>query len=467
MKFYLGVLFCCSFLFSAAQDSLRYFNAEQLIQIVKKYHPLVKQASLDIDYANADILQARSAFDPILQNYIAKKTFSGSNYYNYTNTELVIPTWYGIEVNTGLEMLTGNRLDPERTTGRTSYFGVTIPLAKNLVIDKRRAALQQAKLYVTMAITERQVTINNILYDALQSYWQWVSNYQQLQVINNAVAVNQTRLVMVRKAYKYGERAAIDTVEALAQLQSFQYAQNEQLLNYNNATLQLSMYLWANNNQPYLLPPTIIPQPGWQSEVNIAAQQLSLPALLQSARAIHPELRIYNNKLSILEIDRKLKFQELLPKLDFTYNQLGKGYNLLKTATAGPLFDNNFQYGLKFAVPLRLSGGRASYSQAKLKIQQTTLEQNQKTQLIELKVKSYYNELITLQQQLILQANNLANYNRLVRAEEIRFENGESSLFLINIRENKALEAQQKLVELQAKYYKSIYALQWAAGLLQ
>ena len=44
------------------------------------------------------------------------------------------------------------------------------------------------------------------------------------------------------------------------------------------------------------------------------------------------------------------------------------------------------------------------------------------------------------------------NYIRLQRAEEIRFQNGESSLFLINARENKALEALQKLQELRAKY---------------
>jgi outer membrane protein TolC len=53
-----------------------------------------------------------------------------------------------------------------------------------------------------------------------------------------------------------------------------------------------------------------------------------------------------------------------------------------------------------------------------------------------------------------------------VEAEEKRFENGESSLFLINSRENKALESQEKLIELKTKYYKSIFALQWISGKL-
>jgi hypothetical protein len=44
--------------------------------------------------------------------------------------------------------------------------------------------------------------------------------------------------------------------------------------------------------------------------------------------------------------------------------------------------------------------------------------------------------------------------------------NGESSLFLVNSRESKALEAYLKLVELKTKYFKTIYALQWSTGVI-
>jgi outer membrane protein TolC len=52
-------------------------------------------------------------------------------------------------------------------------------------------------------------------------------------------------------------------------------------------------------------------------------------------------------------------------------------------------------------------------------------------------------------------------------AEESKLSNGESSLFLVNSRETKALEAQEKLIEIKTKYYKTSYKLLWAAGLLQ
>ena len=45
--------------------------------------------------------------------------------------------------------------------------------------------------------------------------------------------------------------------------------------------------------------------------------------------------------------------------------------------------------------------------------------------------------------------------------------NGESSLFLVNSRENKSLEALEKLIDLKTKYFKTIYAIKWSAGELK
>ncbi len=464
--------FCFLLLFfqllaTQAQDSLQTLNAEQVLQLVKQWHPVARQAAIDVEKSQAEITVARAAFDPIISHYVANKTFDGISYYQYASPELKIPTWYGIEISAGLENLSGGRFDPSETNGKTSYVGISIPLAKNLVIDKRRAFLQQAQLFRSMAIAEQQATINNILLDAIEAYWLWVKDYQEYQVIKNNVTVNEKRVEFVRKSFRFGERPAIDTLEAVAQLQSFQYLQNQAWLAFQNSGLRLSAYLWQNNKQPFTLPQSVVPQAGWENETNINNFSLNLANLLETADQNHPDLQKYNYKLDVLAIDKKLKFQDLLPKIDFKYNQLGKGYDLGKTLGTGPLFENNFQYGIKFEMPLRLSLGRGSYRQAKLKIEETQLDQGQKRQQIAIKVRSYFNEYLNLKAQVALQSKNYDNYTSLVKAEETRFLNGESSLFLINSRENKALEALEKLIELKTKYYKTIYALQWAAGLLR
>lgn len=440
-------------------------NAEQVLQIVRKYHPLVQSASIEITKSKNDILMARGAFDPILSNYVGAKTFNGINYYNDISTEIQVPTWYGIDLYGGYENLNGTRIDESQTTGNTSYLGVNIPLAKNLVLDKRRAFLQQAKIMNQLSVIEQQVLINDISMDAMDAYWSWVREYELLQIVSNVVTINEKRLELVIKSYNLGERPAIDTVEARSQLLSFQYMKNEKELAFLNAGIWLSAYLWKENAIPYQLPSTVVPEKNWeQSDTKLI---VALNDLLSTAEKNHPELRVYESKLSILDIDKKLKFQELLPKVDFRYNLLSKGYFINNTLGQPAGLENNYQYGLKFEMPLRLSYGRASYQNAKLKIQQTQLDQAQKRQAIEFKIKRYFNEYITLNNQVNLQSTNYINYQTLVKAEESRFANGESSLFLINSRENKALEALEKLIEIKTKYYKSLYAMQWSAGLFQ
>jgi outer membrane protein TolC len=378
--------------------------------------------------------------------------------------QLTIPTWYGIEVNTGMEYLAGDRIDNELTKGKTSFAGVTIPLAKNLLMDKRRATLQQAKIMTNASVQEQRLLLNDLLLDATEAYWKWVETFYVYQTYTNVIAINNRRTELVKTAFKIGERPAIDTTEALAQLQNFEYQQNEALLAWQNAGLLLSTFLWKDNNASYDLPMNITPDKK-VTELYDAVIFPELAKLIDDAKKTHPALSIYNFKLQGLTIDKKLKFQELLPKLDVKYNQLGKGYNVASTATK-TLFDNNYRFGVNFSMPLRLSQGRGDYKMAKLKITETTLQQNAKENGIVNKVKNYYNQLINYKTQVNLLQRNYENYFRLQKGEEVRFFNGESSLFLVNSRETKALETLIKLTEVTIKYNKTAQGLQWAAGQL-
>ena len=462
LTFLTALLACMS---ASAQDSIKVISAQQVMQIVKQFHPVARQADILIEKSKAEVTAARGMFDPNLQNSTAQKTFDGSDYYYYNRPEISIPTWFGIEVSAGLEYLSGSRTNPEETRGETNYLGISMPLGKGLLMDKRRAALQTAKIFRTASIVEKRNILNNLLFDAMTSYWSWVQQYQVYNILTDAVAVNEKRLELVKTGFLLGDRPAIDTTEALTQLQNFELLKSQAWLDYRNLGLELSVFLWTDAARPYNLPAAIIPADDLQLSSIATITTPNLNNLLEAAKKNHPELIIYDYRLDALGVEKRLKFQELLPSVNLRYNQLGRGYDVLKTASL-PLFDNSFQYGLSLGIPLRLSQGRGEYRIAKLKITETQLKQSQKQLEVETKVKSYYNELTTLKSQVALQENALKNYLTLQRGEEIRFQAGESSLFLINARENKTLEALQKLQELRAKYYKTENALRWAAGLL-
>lgn len=465
MKHFLFILFLLPiFCFGQHPDSLMRLQLKEFLAIVNQYHPIAKQAKIEVEKAKAQRLSAKAGFDPVLQIDADKKTFDGVNYYQTTQTQLSLPTWYGIEVKAGTEFLTGDRTDPQVTLGKTNFTGITVPLAKNLLMDKRRAALQQAKIMVEATEQTRIMMLNDLKLEAVNAYWKWVESYLIYKNYDDILLTNRKRFDAVKLTVTVGERPTIDTTEALAQLQSFEYAQNQAALDFQNSTVALSAFLWQGNNNSYELPASVRPQEVLL-ELFDGVTFPELNQILDVALKTHPELKVYDYKLRMQEIDRKLKFQDLLPKVDLKWNQLGKGYDVANTFTKFQ-FDNNYKFGIGFSMPLRLSQGRGDYKLAKLKISETNLLQSNKATGIAVKVKSYFNELVNLKLQVALLQKNYKNYFALQKGEELRFFNGESSLFLINTRENKALETYLKLIETTIKYNKSSYGLQWAAGRL-
>lgn len=450
-----------------AQDSLRTLSAEQVLQIVRKYHPVIIQSDIQIEQANASLNKARGAFDPIISAYIARKTFDGKEYYNTIQPEIEIPAWYGVEFFAGASQWNGNKLDESVTPGQSNYAGVSIPLAKDLIMDKRRAALRQAQIMKKMSYTEQKAIVNSVLMDAMYAYWNWVKAKQILEIIDTNLQVNSVRFQLIRNAYLNGERAAIDTTEAMSLLQSFETMRSNYMMEYQNATLTLSAFMWNADLTPYTLTDNVTPSTSWNNTDVFKNFSVSLDDLTYVARENHPELNIYDFKLKSLQVEKRLKFQELLPKLDFRYNQLGKGFNVFSTLGDGPIFDNSFQYSLKFSMPLSFTAGRADYKLARLKIETTQIDRAQKQNQVLIKIKQSFNEYMALKEQIAIQEAACVNYNKLVEAERIRIENGESTLFVLNARESKALEAQEKLISLQTKYYIALYKMQWSAGILQ
>lgn len=443
--------------------SAQVFSVDDFIKMVRSNHPLAKQAQIGIQKAQADLLSAKGGFDPLIGMDASRKTFDGKNYYFYTNPELKIPTWIGADIKAGIENNGGQFLSSEVSAGQTSYLGVSLPVAKGLLLDKRRATLQQARVLREQSEQEQLNAVNNLLFDAYQSYWQWAGRYQLYRIYSRFVGIAQDRLRLVKIGFENGERASVDTIEALTQVQQFQLSQNEALLQLTNSTLELSNYLWDEKDSVALLSPSLTPDTtGFSKFVLIPDEQ----AIVQQALTFNPQLRIYDFKLNALEIDRKLKQQNLLPSINLKANLLNKGYNMFKGWNSA-LFQNNYAWGIDFKLPIFIREGRGEYKKSVLKIKETNYELSLKRRETENKLRSYLNETKQLQQQVIISEQAYKNFQTILNAEYLKFRNGESSLFLINTRENKVIETAEKLVGLRIKYLKSRYAIDWSAGLLR
>jgi len=449
-----------------AQDTVHVLNEADFIAVVRQHHPVAKQAGLLVDAARAQLLSIRGNFDPVVFLNNDQKTFDGKNYYNYTNAELEIPTWFGVELYAGLENNFGDFINPEVSFSRTSYAGISLPLLKDLVLDNRRAALQQGKLFAQQSEFERSAVINDLLFDAYKAYWSWARDYQLLMVLDTTILLNQARYELVRISFQQGDRAAVDTTEALAQLQNFQQQREEAWLNFRKSTLELSTFLWLQGNKPVYLSERVIPDTEWtaQSFANFKVDQLS--NWITQTVPNHPTLQQIDFKLQSLEVERRLKFQSLLPKVDLKYNFLQRGYNVANSFNAN-FFENNYRFGVNAVIPIPNRSGIGDYRAARIKIKATELDRSFTELNLENKVRFHYNEVLNLQKQISIYDKAYRNYERLFEAEQLKFSLGETTLFLLNSRETKVLEAKQKLLELKVKFYQAFAALNWAAGSLQ
>jgi outer membrane protein TolC len=137
--------------------------------------------------------------------------------------------------------------------------GVSVPIGQGLFIDKRRADLRKAQAYQDMAEAERLRLLNDVYYDALTDHLEWIAAYQRLGIARAAVEQADVRLVGIRGSFRGGDRPAIDTLEALLQVQDRLMRLRDAEVQFRNAALILSNHLWDDVLRPLEIAPSVIP----------------------------------------------------------------------------------------------------------------------------------------------------------------------------------------------------------------
>lgn len=460
-----SILIYNSLFSQTSQDSI--FDLEKLYDAIRMYHPIAKQAALIPESAKANMMRARGAFDPFFYTYADQKKYKGKNYYSLVEGGFKMPTWWGIEGKVAYENNGGDYLNGENTVPPNGLVvaGVTIPLAQGLLIDQRRTILKQAEVFQQSAEWEQIDMMNDLFYQAAAQYWGWVQAYNNAFILQNTYKNAYTRFLQVKEYVRLGDRAAIDTVEAFLQVQNRQYELNETLLQEKNARVLLSNFLWGENNVPLELTEKWKPELPAQDAAYLPKID-SLQMLKNIAAEFHPAVQLYQFKIKQLDLERAWKQEKLKPKVNLTYNILTQEVGKFPPIY-GNTFTQNFKWGLSVGFPILLRNERGDLQMTKIKMADARYALTQKIREIENKMQAYYNESQNLYNQSLLYKDINTNYLRLLQAEEVRFSEGESSLFLINSRETKWIEAQSKLLEVRCKYYKSLAALAYTAGSLR
>lgn len=410
---------------------------------VKKYHPMVSRANLEIDKAQAQLMQARGGFDPKIEVDFDKKQFRDKEYYTILNSSFKIPTWYGIEIKAAFDNSEGVYVNPQNYTpnqGLTS-LGITVPVGQGLFINQRMADLRNAKLQINLSQSQQRILALDVLYNASEAYFSWLKHYNEVQMYNEYLTYAEQRYQGVLKLIEQGDKPAIDSIETGISLKNRRLSLENATLKLNKARLEMANYLWINDT-PIEPSEKLKPETGLSKDI----ENILKTGELNNSEAIilqHPKLKMLETKIEMLDVERKLKANYLLPKIDLGYYYLSEPSHIENFRT------DDYKIGLNFSFPIFLRKERGALNLTKLKLQDTKFELKQEQLQIKNKIDAQLTEIASLKKQVEILESLVKDYQTMLEAEDRLFSFGESSIFIINSRETNLIAAKIQQINME------------------
>lgn len=423
---------------------------EEYMGYVKKHHPVIKQANLILSSGEAKLLKARGGFDPKIEVDYSTKDFKDLNYFDIFNATFKVPTWYGIEFKANLEENSGVFLNPERNVPDDGLYsaGISIDVLEGFLINDRVATLQKAKAFVQQSQAERDLAVNNILFEAASTYFEWIKASTEEQIFKNSLENAEKRYKATVRGVEIGDKAAIDSTESKITVQNRNLSREAAALERQKWAFKSSNFLWINE-VPLQIENNVIPLTPTALEIETTLNIQGIE-VANFELANHPKLQALQYKIDGINIDRRLKLNKLLPKLNLNYNFISATPEQLDTFST-----DEYKSGFSFSTPLFLRKERGDLRVAKFKLQDANLERLATELKIRNKIDFALTEINSLDTQFKMINDIIVNYQIMLDAEERKFFLGESSLFLVNSREAKLIDAQVKQNDIKVKLLKS------------
>ena len=441
----LGILFLVLAMCDCFANDTLYL--QQFLEVVIENHPLIQKANINDDIAAAQILKGKGALDPKIYSDYGTKDFEDKDYYSIWQSEAKIPTRLPVDFSVGYERNDGLFLNNENIVPSNGlvYGTINVTLLRGLLFDEQRYNLKSFELKALKSQLDKEILTREIIYQAINSYLEWAVKSNDLKINQNYLDLITERHQNVVQLFVNGDSPAIDTIESRLNINSAEKLLLESRSNLVKSVQNLSLFIWNENEQAL--------------ELNTGILPVKLPTLVRDLKELatiinpnfiaDPLIAKIDNEIQSIELDSRLEKENLKPTLDLKYNTI---LNLGKNEFEPSFTFNDYKYGVAFQYPIL---NRKSKGQLRLNTAIATQNALDKVHYIG-QLNNKFLALISREeiQEELLQVSNekLNNSQLLYEAERLKFDLGESSVFLLNSRERKLLEAQSGLI----KSYKSL-----------
>ncbi len=427
---------------SHASEQIEKLSLTNVLQSIDHHYPQIKIACLEIAKANGAFVNAKGKFDPAL-DATTRSQPAGGYINNYGDTQLTIPTLYnGIKLFAGYRNGAGDwpiyYQNYLTNSGGEYRAGLSLPLLRDRLIDRERTNLLTSAQSIFMKQEDAKAIKIKIYQDAIKTYWQWVEAGQQVKVFKQLLVLAQKRQNAIEEQALQGDLPKLAISENLQQI-----TQREQLLNqgkmiFEQVSVNLSLYFRDKKGNPRV------------------PSERSLPSLTKASVFIvgsrapiieHPGIKRLNNYANMMKLKRDLARNQLLPQLDATastFKQNGTGgYPLLIPQAA--------MVGVSFKFPLLQRQAKGNLIQAENELRQVRIE---KKFLYEQLNNEFSNILIGInrsRQQVSLLKKEFNLAQKVQQGETKKFYQGDSTLFLVNQREQMTTQVQLNIIHAQVQ----------------
>ena len=426
------LFFCGKF---SAQEVM---NLQKFYQMIKDSNPQLQIAEIQSSLGEIEQLRAKGFLDPEITSSWDEKQFNDTRYYRLFDAKLKIPTLYGVSLVGGFSNSLGEYVNPQEKTPENGLFnlGLEADLLQGLFVTEARMRRNEANNLSEMYQQISQQTQNDFYFAAGISYLDWEEVQAQRELYENVVDLSKIYFNQTRETFLLGEKTAVDTLESYIAWQDWQAQLEDLEIVANKIQQRLTVFLFDefvsqfNQNQVD------------STFIKIQPNQVAVENL--------PEIREKQEKLKSYQWQERLKREKLKPKLKAKFMPL---------ASNQPEGDfayqpNNYKFGLGFSYHLfnRVAKAELQDNQAKQELLRN--ETLLKSKEIETKLLANQLNIDNLQKQFEYWEEIANGYLRLTQAEQTKFEYGESSVFLLNKRQEKWIETQKKVLDVYYKWQK-------------
>lgn len=444
---------------AASPDSL---TLDELLARVRASHPQARQAAALREQARADLRAARGAFDPSVSATWDYKRFKGLGYYDEFDARLTVPTPWGVDVKVGWERAAGAIINPERATpgGGLLSAGLAIPIGPRLLTDERRTGVQQAEVAAEAAEAEADAALQRLMLQVARDWSAWYEAEERLRIAGDGVSLARFRLDAVRSRTRAGDAAAIDSLEALAEWERRVLLEVEARAAAAGARLGVAAHLWDDAGRAVALAPAARPVLAPTAAVSVDDADFA-----RLARG-HPAAVQARARWLQVEAQRRLVLTQVLPSASAEVSALAEGRSLGALPPLDAVADDA-KAAMAVRLPLfaRRELGRLRAVEARAR--QLAAERDRVQREVVLAAERAAVELRAVEAQRAGQQRVLEATAALLAAEQRRYDIGESTLLLVNLRERAVLDERLRAAQLEARRIAARAALAVALGTTQ